>query len=1348
MSMRLKDFLSTQTTVDETPGRMRLADFMTMDRKTTGEEGAQFDAAGFFQITDEQRSEWEGQGPIGYFESAQRVDKTEMIPVWGAVEGMSRSIGLKNAADRIRADNYEFAPGKKAQDLDQVNKYLFKLAEEQVRTVTIGGKIIAGASELPAYMAEFLATGGIAALGRKGVKTAVKHTAKNGLRGVVKSAIKKNAMRVAGASAGAVTRTTIGMPHRVIEQYQERQLNSQLALTDKGFTFLESAQEKPFISFMKAYGDIVIENLSEVAGPALTAGAKKIIPAKMSKVLAAAWKKLHPNKAVTKLFTKAGYNGFVEELGEERLGDLLRAVTGVEDFGAGDGANVLDRVFASIPNSEEFMVEAGILAIPGAARATGSQAVQLYRNRVKQTPKEQRPGNIAINEETGEPIEIDGREITEKELNKLVEDIAKERGDVELDAEGKPIVKPAPEPKKEAPTLEQKIQKISEDFKRKETKAKKEVKAVQEEIIKTLGESDLTANDKAKFIKSIKNIQTVEQFERQLPEIQERIQALESKAFARDVKSKIKKELKKIEPTKVAGKPVGKFTPEIQRILDKLSEASKLTKTEAQAQAVSNVEMMGDRMPTAEEALNNRMLTLMGGLEDSTDADFLNDLLDEIQTIKATGKAGKLLRQFATAERFDQMRTDARQSIIGDKPPEITTKEEKESREKSARKSFFIGQYGWDNKMDYLSQDDKTSKENQSNLSKMARVSREIQEEKGGNRRNGEKVVDMVARSFGFQGSRAKRERQMIRQLRRDSKIIDLGNFTNRRGEYIKFEISKAQARKLWMELQDPTLRESLTGEEQVAAGFAEIRGNAYSEEMINEINIFLTEEDKALAREQLKFYRDYWKTVNKAYQIRYGVDLPFNEFYSPIRRKGYTTESGNEFLQDVGFRRGVGSGSLKSRQQNLRPLALQNDIEVMQRHILEMEHFKTWAGKIQDLNAIFDGETRELIRRKYGSSILKSIDFHIQSFTSGGIEKAKGFEAWVDILRVNFTQSVLSLKGALTVKQIVSFIAYADNVPTADFARGVAEFTANPIAKTKILMDSELLRARGKGWTRDTKDAFASQEFSALRATPSFKNMLMFTSRWGDKGAILLGGWSVYSHAKRQGKSHEEAIIEFEDATSSAQQSADLDQLSDWQRGGPLAKMFTMFTSSQNQYFRKEVSAIRNLIKGRMSPQQAAKRILIYHFMLPMLFQWVSDFGKWDEDEQLRAAVLGSFNGIFIVKDMLDMIVRLGIKGYKDSDIAIFDSELEAFQFAEGVYKAMREIDPNDIWMEDIIEASKELLAGAVGPRYGLPIKQLFNAAEGLEDLGEGDTVEGVLKLGGFSPYIVEKKIDKPGIF
>ncbi len=1918
MAQRLTDFLNSQGAVaDDHPKQMRLSDALALDRPAkVGDPASEFDASGFMQVPESQRTEWKKQGPIGYMEAATRIDKTEMIPFAGTVESAAKSVKLLNAVNRLKLDKYDPIPGQKSQDLDLVNKYLYRMAEEQTRGVTIGGRVISGAGELPSFMGEFLATGGLAALGKQAVKATIKKTVEGGLRTVAKSMVTKAVARTSGAAAGAIVRTTVGMPQRVVEGYAQRQIDAQMQLTDKGIQLLETSREKPFVSAMKAYGDQIIENFSEVTGPALGSVAKKLFPKRAAAAIAQLYKKLHPNESLNKLFTASGYNGFIEEMGEERVGDLLRALTGVNDFGAGDGASVFDRVVASIPNAEQLLVEAGVLAIPGAVHVTGSQALEIYRNRVKQTAQEQRPANVQIDEATGEALDMPGQDLTPEQVDQITaeraeikepskppvfdsmdvlrqepgsepgEVLAVRQGDIQaggayfstegssayfdvankdakkfdisqakiavsgssdmkavlqkalrterdpenlkriaealqadkstdnfvdytlfdevpsikkaaealgydgvkvwenddiadpssvfiwnidkarsLDAAAAPgaigqeipdigfehfkkaiaegkaspadmefvkevfrmtdeveinkkihshpkvieaekkrteeskaywdvgpyeelpdyweeylktkklldfesqdkpevvfmmglpasqksqfakkmglqnthvLIDPdeakefIPEFKEDPSTAEfvhNESVKMSEDVllqrvldmklnilwpkigknavslskkikdlkalgyrvvvihnklspiesvkrafkrfletgryippeyiekiglktdevyaivkkdadvfiqndvnvpftdkakeierggsdaqisqarsdqgpgsgsserrdlgpgnktspaapegtaeafeqknksltfeqqkalaeitiksfqeqdlrrkigfrrmrkypsgklaeeqrevpsfywgtktnlqtpdemaeslgyesdsallqaikkyeeirkdkeievqearrfltdpvlisKRRETIIKDklrtieqgirkgkilgrmEVKEVQGQLIDVIKDSDLDANDREKFVKTIRQVQTHEQLRDKFSEIQDRIIALENKAVLRQTKASIKKILKSTEPGSQSGKPVGKFTPEIQNILDKLRTFSTMTRAEALDKIQGNLVAAGDNAPTEEQALENRMLSLMSGFESSEDPAFLRELLNEIQTIIDTGRAGGLLKEFARMERNAQIIQESLDSIIGNKEPAATTKQSKEGLKETVG-SFWIGQLGWDNKLDYLSQDDKDSKENQSRLSQLARVDREINNEKRGMVRYGEKIVDIAAKSFGFSGNRRIREKLLLRRLREDADIINLGIFINRRGERIKFEISKAQARKLYMELQDPTIRESLTGEEQVAEGFPEIRGNAYSQEMLDAVNTFLTQEDKDFAEAQLQFYRDYWPTIDKVYSVRNGINLPFNEFYSPIRREGYdVANTTSEFLQEVNVRRSVASGSLRNRIPNLRRIALQNDIEVLQRHILEMEHFKHWAFKIQDLNTIFgNGEVRDVIKKKFGSPILKSIDFHIQNLTANGTEKAKGYEAAIELLRVNFTRAALAIKPAITIKQTASFLAYADEIPSIEFARGVGEFLKNPMEKINILFDSPLVKTRGKDFNRDVKDAFNSDDFAALRKIPSWRNLLLFNVRYGDYASVFLGGWSVYSYNVRQGKSHSQALEAFERATASTQQSGDLDQLSDWQRGGPIAKLFTMFTSAQNQYFRKELSAVRNLIKGRMAPKDFAKRIFIYHFLLPMFFQWVSDFGKWNKDEQLRAAILGSLNGIFIMGNMLDTIVRVGIKKFKeDSDIGVFDSEIPAFQFADGIKKAIQKLDADEIWVEDVIAAAGELAEGTVAPLTGIPIRQVFDAAEGLKDIGEGDVGRGALKLMGWSPTVVNRNLDR----
>lgn len=80
---------------------------------------------------------------------------------------------------------------------------------------------------------------------------------------------------------------------------------------------------------------------------------------------------------------------------------------------------------------------------------------------------------------------------------------------------------------------------------------KQETKAVQGNLIQIIGESNLDAADRAKFISAIKNTQTIEQLEAGLPDILARVDALSDKAKRRSIISKIKKTLTSVKDSDV-----------------------------------------------------------------------------------------------------------------------------------------------------------------------------------------------------------------------------------------------------------------------------------------------------------------------------------------------------------------------------------------------------------------------------------------------------------------------------------------------------------------------------------------------------------------------------------------------------------------------------------------------------------------------------------------------------------------------------------------------------------------------------------------------------------------------------
>ncbi|KKL18563.1 hypothetical protein LCGC14_2474280, partial [marine sediment metagenome] len=456
------------------------------------------------------------------------------------------------------------------------------------------------------------------------------------------------------------------------------------------------------------------------------------------------------------------------------------------------------------------------------------------------------------------------------------------------------------------------------------------------------------------------------------------------------------------------------------------------------------------------------------------------------------------------------------------------------------------------------------------------------------------------------------------------------------------------------------------------------------------------------------------------------------------IRREGVGSEEiigFGEFLQSINFGAAVAPKGLIARVKNIRAIKQQSDLAVLEQHVSEMEHFKAWAIRMRDLQALFgNSELRTAIKIFHGNDILGLLDNFMADFTRGGVHRAARLN-WLDKLRGNLARSVLALKASIGVKQLTSFIAYADHMPVKDFVIGVAKFWKNPIANTRFLRKHSIaLQTRGQHMERDIQTALKSDEYAAWKDKPNFLNSLMLNIQIGDQGAIVMGGWPLFNYHIEQGKSVEESIRIFEKVMKQTQQSADLSDLSSFQRGGSFAKLFTMFLSAPNMFYRNEIAAIKDAIHGRGTKTQLAKTILIYHTLIPMMFQYVSDAFTWDEDEQLRAIILGPFNGLFIIGSLLDGMIRkaLGLRRFND--------EVPIMSIVDDAVRAMDLLDPEDLDAEETLRAIRALASG-VGKITGRPIKTVIDIGAGAEKVLTGEFEQGAAQTLGWSPFVSEKR-------
>lgn len=346
-------------------------------------------------------SETDLKKKIGFSEAlADSIGRGKSMPLFsGAIEGATNK-KFRDITDRIKNNE-----AIRQDELDFVNHYLDRQNEEYVRGYTIGGAI--GKSYLPSLMAfgSEIALGGavLKGLGLAGSGTALgvnvgANLLKTGKvsKGVAKGvALTTGTLAEAGMSAGV---TTAINPSRIFATYQERRLNDEMKITDRGTVIFKESKETPAKAFMKSLGQVYISYFAEGLGGLITGAGRgiksigatqfeNVIKAspvlerfvkKSAPILAKAYEKLNglpiKGKTVDWLKGQVKFDGFIEELGEEVLEDILNL-----SFGTNNEERSLENYISKIKKSpEEWAVLCGVIALQGSTLSIAGNALGTY----------------------------------------------------------------------------------------------------------------------------------------------------------------------------------------------------------------------------------------------------------------------------------------------------------------------------------------------------------------------------------------------------------------------------------------------------------------------------------------------------------------------------------------------------------------------------------------------------------------------------------------------------------------------------------------------------------------------------------------------------------------------------------------------------------------------------------------------------------------------------------------------------------------------------------------------------------------------------------------------------------
>lgn len=554
---------------------------------------------------------------------------------------------------------------------------------------------------------------------------------------------------------------------------------------------------------------------------------------------------------------------------------------------------------------------------------------------------------------------------------------------------------------------------------------------------------------------------------------------------------------------------------------------------------------------------------------------------------------------------------------------------------------------------------------------------------------------------------------------------------------------------------------------------FQKMFGSDY-QRVMQEMEQALAPEVKEFADWQVnEFFPELYEHYNDVYRRIYRTNLPWNKFYAGrIYREGVEQEALDLLADNSIYNTSVGAASTKFRTNNNLQIKKVDGTDALITYLNDMEYFASYAETVRDINKLFTNDfIASAITDIHGAKTLALIKDQIQKIAAKGTRREMG-DKIVDGMNTAFILSRLAISPVVMIKQLTSLFTYADNIGIMNWlkysAKNITELKSiyQEVRDNSVYMQdrkNESIMRAIESYSEESQRSFVPQQTKDW-----IVNFMMWTTKFGDRTAIYMGGLANYSYYKAQalsqGKTEQEAIEiavrKFEKDTKRTQQSGDLQDKDIFQTKNALSRAANMFLTTPKQYLRKEIQAIRNLYRklaawdksaGKGTIGENMRTLLMYHVFMPVFFQWVAMgmplmFREWREDDEedlLRAGILGNINGLFILGEVFtavgDYFTDKPWAGESSKSVGIINT-------ANGIIKKFKRADQTKD-PEKKAQYTQEAILELV-TLTGLPAPTVSKFIDNYSKLGQGDLGETILRLLNYSEYQIEgpkKKAAKP---
>ena len=548
---------------------------------------------------------------------------------------------------------------------------------------------------------------------------------------------------------------------------------------------------------------------------------------------------------------------------------------------------------------------------------------------------------------------------------------------------------------------------------------------------------------------------------------------------------------------------------------------------------------------------------------------------------------------------------------------------------------------------------------------------------------------------------------------------------------------------------------------------FKAMFGSKYKEVMAD-LEAALDPKVKAFADWQVnELFPQLYGHYNRTYRKIYKTNMPQNEKYAGrIYRKGVEPEPLDLLGEKSVFNTAVGAASTKSRTINKEDIEKFDGNDALFSYVRDMEYFAAYAEAVRRMDKMFNNKfISSAIKTIHGDTTYSLIKDSITKIANQGSRNPL-LSKVVNSMNDVFILSRLALSPLITVKQLTSMFTYANDIGVRNWIK----YSAMNLSKIRstyreVAENSVYMQDRGREPITRAIESYgnASAESRTNIIPDNIRNTLvkvmMYNVKVGDAAAIYLGGMPNYLYYKDQYREKnpnateqeaiDYAIVKFEKDTKRTQQSSDLQDKDFLQTGNPILRAMNMFMTTPRQYLRKEIQAVRNLYRkiksfdknaGKGTIKENLRTFIMYHFFMPMLFQYVSMglpglLRGWRDDDELdllRAGLLGNLNAIFVLGEIGQWVSdAIAGKPYAGEQVKSLGILNQAQRMTKLYLRAERTKDPEKR------EANFKKFYIESMMLTGLPAPTLKKFVDNYSKIGTGDDIGmEIMRLLNYSEY------------